>query len=151
MSTHYTDGRRWSHISNAWILVEGWNDKEEIASLRAQLESRKGWKMVPVEPTEEMLRAAVSKDDAEFYGDAMVLEEVARDYAAMLAAAPHAAITSESATQVKAARFENVSCSQCGRDFGPGEHGFSHCRNHAEKAEQRSGRLMHAMNYQAKS
>jgi len=37
MREHYTDGRRWSHISNAWILVEGWNDKEEIASLKAQL------------------------------------------------------------------------------------------------------------------
>ncbi len=28
-------------------------------------------------------------------------------------------------------RFANVSCSQCGRDFGPGEHGFSHCDNHS--------------------
>lgn len=27
-------------------------------------------------------------------------------------------------------RFQNVSCSQCGRDFGPGDHGFSHCENH---------------------
>lgn len=27
-------------------------------------------------------------------------------------------------------RFENVSCSQCGGAFGPGEHGFSHCENH---------------------
>lgn len=27
-------------------------------------------------------------------------------------------------------RFANVSCSQCGRDFGPGDHGFSHCENH---------------------
>jgi hypothetical protein len=27
-------------------------------------------------------------------------------------------------------KFENVSCSQCGRDFGPGDHGFSHCRDH---------------------
>lgn len=46
-----------------------------------------------------------------------------------------AAITSESATQVKAARFENVSCSQCGRDFGPGEHGFSNCHDHAAPTE----------------
>ena len=30
-------------------------------------------------------------------------------------------------------RFLNVFCSQCGQDFGPGEHGFSHCRNHAGK------------------
>jgi len=28
------------------------------------------------------------------------------------------------------AAFENVSCSQCGKDFGPGDHGFSHCDNH---------------------
>lgn len=27
-------------------------------------------------------------------------------------------------------RFENVSCSQCGREFGPGDHGFSHCQDH---------------------
>jgi hypothetical protein len=27
--------------------------------------------------------------------------------------------------------FENVSCSQCGRDFGSGEHGFSHCADHS--------------------
>jgi len=26
--------------------------------------------------------------------------------------------------------FENVSCSQCGRDFGPGNHGYSHCSDH---------------------
>ncbi len=32
--------------------------------------------------------------------------------------------------------FVNVYCSQCGRDFGPGEHGFSHCRNHAGKASK---------------
>jgi hypothetical protein len=30
----------------------------------------------------------------------------------------------------KAQRFPNVSCSQCGRDFGPGNHGFSHCDQH---------------------
>lgn len=29
-----------------------------------------------------------------------------------------------------APRFANVSCSQCGQDFGPGNHGFSHCANH---------------------
>ena len=29
------------------------------------------------------------------------------------------------------AKFHNVSCSQCGRDFGPGNSGFSDCRRHA--------------------
>jgi hypothetical protein len=33
MSEHYTDGRRWSHISNAWIFEDRWNDQEEIARL----------------------------------------------------------------------------------------------------------------------
>lgn len=28
-------------------------------------------------------------------------------------------------------RFEMVSCSACGRDFGPGNYGFSHCHEHA--------------------
>ena len=28
------------------------------------------------------------------------------------------------------ARFDNVWCSNCGRDFGPGDHGFSHCESH---------------------
>jgi hypothetical protein len=28
--------------------------------------------------------------------------------------------------------FANVSCSQCGREFGPGYHGYSDCREHTE-------------------
>lgn len=35
--SHYTEGRRYSHIHKAWILESGWNDSEEIAALRAQL------------------------------------------------------------------------------------------------------------------
>ena len=27
-------------------------------------------------------------------------------------------------------KFANVSCSQCGQSFGPGEHGYSHCEDH---------------------
>lgn len=27
--------------------------------------------------------------------------------------------------------FPNVSCSHCGKTFGPGNHGYSHCDNHA--------------------
>lgn len=27
-------------------------------------------------------------------------------------------------------KFGNVTCSQCGGEFGPGNHGFSHCENH---------------------
>lgn len=31
---------------------------------------------------------------------------------------------------IQIARFNNVSCSQCGRSFGPGNHGFSQCTHH---------------------
>lgn len=27
-------------------------------------------------------------------------------------------------------RFEKTYCSQCGGEFGPGEHGYSHCEDH---------------------
>lgn len=27
-------------------------------------------------------------------------------------------------------RFPNVFCSQCGNNFGPGDHGYSHCEDH---------------------
>lgn len=36
---HYTDGRRWSYISNAWILLSSWNDREELACMTAATES----------------------------------------------------------------------------------------------------------------
>jgi hypothetical protein len=29
------------------------------------------------------------------------------------------------------ARFPETYCSQCGGQFGPGDHGYSHCENHA--------------------
>lgn len=35
--SHYSDGRRYSHISKAWILDEQWNDREESARLRAEI------------------------------------------------------------------------------------------------------------------
>lgn len=34
-------------------------------------------------------------------------------------------------------RFENVSCSSCGRDFGPGDWGYSHCADHADSGDWR--------------
>lgn len=34
---HYSDGRRWSRISHAWILESSWNDREEIAYLKDEL------------------------------------------------------------------------------------------------------------------
>ena len=31
--------------------------------------------------------------------------------------------------------FENVWCSQCGKDFGEGERGYSHCSDHSPKGQ----------------
>jgi hypothetical protein len=30
----------------------------------------------------------------------------------------------------KPLKFPQTSCSQCGEDFGPGDSGYSHCRDH---------------------
>ena len=29
-------------------------------------------------------------------------------------------------------KFEKTTCSQCGRSFGPGDSGYSHCEDHAQ-------------------
>ncbi len=34
-----------------------------------------------------------------------------------------------------APKFQNVSCSQCGQEFGPGDQGFSHCEDHNQDRE----------------
>ena len=39
----------------------------------------------------------------------------------------------ELATKWENSRFKNVYCSQCGKDFGPGDHGFSHCQTHRDE------------------
>jgi hypothetical protein len=36
------------------------------------------------------------------------------------------------AERAAAARFEKTYCSQCGGEFGPGDSGYSHCRDHQE-------------------
>lgn len=35
-------------------------------------------------------------------------------------------------------RYSNVSCSQRGRDFGPGDHGFSHCESHSPTMDEKT-------------
>lgn len=57
-------------------------------------------------------------------------------------------LTPEQRQQAQAAdkpRFDKVSCSQCGGEFGPGEHGYSHCSDH--RAEQERA----ARHYQARA
>ncbi len=37
-------------------------------------------------------------------------------------------------TPTPSPKFSRVSCSNCGGQFGPGDHGYSHCESHAGKA-----------------
>lgn len=39
------------------------------------------------------------------------------------------------ARQAKAPKFQRTHCSQCGGEFGPGDHGFSHCSDHSHLKE----------------
>ena len=41
-------------------------------------------------------------------------------------------------TLTRNVRYKNVSCSQCGGEFGEGNHGFSHCEHH-EGAKTHNG------------
>lgn len=38
MGEHYSDGRRYSHISKTWILNDSWNEREEIAFLKNEVD-----------------------------------------------------------------------------------------------------------------
>jgi hypothetical protein len=38
--------------------------------------------------------------------------------------------TSLEQAQNRRPKFSETSCSSCGRNFGPGDHGFSHCEDH---------------------
>jgi hypothetical protein len=33
-------------------------------------------------------------------------------------------------------KFQKTYCSQCGGEFGPGDHGYSHCSDHRKDAQQ---------------
>lgn len=38
----------------------------------------------------------------------------------------------KTARTIKPARFPQTFCSQCGRNFGPGNSGYSHCKDHKD-------------------
>jgi hypothetical protein len=57
------------------------------------------------------------------------LEAQLADYAAMYE--PFKAMVDDVSDAAPAPRFSQTSCSQCGKEFGPGDHGYSHCRDHA--------------------
>lgn len=67
--------------------------REEVERLLAQPVSQgytlpDGWKLVPVEPTEDMIAAAMNCDDVSFNADETFCVNFGNIYAAMLAAAP---------------------------------------------------------------
>ena len=87
---HYTDGRRWSHISKAWILLSSWNDREELATMTAAAESvrlenvrqralieQQAQEIARLRDSERKLTAleAAGVDNWEGYSDAMQMME----------------------------------------------------------------------------
>lgn len=73
----------------------GWNDFRAAMLAQPQIEPQNipnnisdGWKLVPVEPTEEMIAAAMNFDDVEFNSDETFCVNFDNIYRAMLAAAP---------------------------------------------------------------
>lgn len=55
------------------------------------------------------------------------------DYDAVLDAIDAAISRAEAADKpesISAPKFAVTGCSQCGQEFGPGDHGYSHCENH---------------------
>lgn len=43
----------------------------------------------------------------------------------------------ESLREPETPKFPETFCSQCGAEFGPGDHGYSHCENHRDKERVR--------------
>lgn len=41
-------------------------------------------------------------------------------------------LEAETAKLAGSPKFQKTYCSQCGKSFGPGNHGFSHCSDHRE-------------------
>lgn len=75
------------HAWNHGVLVVMAKFKECRAAMLAQPVSQ-GYKLVPVEPTEEMIAAAMNCDDVEFNSDETFCVNFDNIYRAMLAAAP---------------------------------------------------------------
>lgn len=131
--------------------AKGWVERDALANLLAATPTAepageavpKGWKLVPVEPTLEMLDRGhhqidfdrsshdtcklVDESHLGAEGVGSTIEQDMRDcWAAMLAAVP-----SQPSLTKKEPRFTETYCSQCGAEFGPGDAGFSHCEDHA--------------------
>ena len=68
-------------------------------------------------------------------GDALLAEKEAFLYVASGDAAP-APVRGPHNHYATAPRFPRTSCSSCGWEFGPGNHGYSHCDTHADEGRR---------------
>lgn len=96
LASGYSNGTFQLDDDEANLATEIWNACR--AAMLAQPVSQRytfnspeipdGWKLVPVEPTEDMIAAAMNCDDVEFNSDETFCVNFDNIYAAMLAAAP---------------------------------------------------------------
>jgi hypothetical protein len=84
-STETYHGGHFCHRSPSVIREE---IRTILASLPAPQAVQAGWKLVPVEPTDEMIEAAWESDGVDYVGEHKRIWQVGPAYAAMLAAAP---------------------------------------------------------------
>lgn len=80
-----------------------------------------------------MSARTISSGNAGADGVIAVVKNGADDHRSRRDEATHS-LPSEDTHSPAGPKFQNVWCSQCGRDFGPGDHGFSHCDNHMPTA-----------------
>lgn len=78
------------------LAAADWNRRAASAQQPAQAVPD-GWKLVPVDPTEEML-SAMTAYDGNYYTHPFDQDDFAKDYAALLAAAPAAPVAQEPST-----------------------------------------------------
>lgn len=111
-AAHYQDGRDLHGDAQQPSVHSVAGDLHPSSTVRT---GEEGWQLVPVEPTEEMVTAAMSMGDVEFYGDKAVREVVRKDYRAMLAAAPSLGAVSVP-PEVAGQRQSQDHPESCGRD-----------------------------------
>lgn len=75
--------------------------------------------------TVEQLATAWQEEEPAFYARFVALTAISK--------AATRALSGEAESRAAGPyRFPNVDCSACGNSFGPGDNGFSHCRNHKD-------------------
>lgn len=75
-------------LQNGVVVFETRNSLREVKEKIQGAYSHNGWKVVPLEPTPEMIAAAMDCDDVSFGSDESFCVNFGNIYAAMLTAAP---------------------------------------------------------------